>query len=118
MEGLEDVENWIGIHAKDLSLVPVDPGRTARALKGVDGYLTGAVEAQAVERANHVGRVRKEGGAVEALEIAEHSTILCAGVSGRAAHCPYLFAYTHDSGEHNGRGYTAVERRGLLQAQN
>jgi hypothetical protein len=104
-EGQKDVEGWVGIHATDLSWVRVDQDRIARVLNGVDGYLTGAVAGQALEMETHVGMEPQEEGAVEVLETVGHSTILCAGVSGRVAHCPSYRSHTHDSGGHSRRGY-------------
>jgi hypothetical protein len=105
MEGQEGVEVRVDTHVRDLNLVRVDQDRTGRVLKGVDGYLTDAVDPLAVKREAHVGRELKGEGVEEVLEIAEHSTVLCAGVSGRVVHCPsYLFSHTHTT-----QANTAVE---------
>ena len=105
IEGQEGVESQAGTHARDLNLIRVDQDRTGRVLKGVDGYLTDAVDPLAVKREAHVGRELKGEGVEEVLEIAEHSTVLCAGVSGRVVHCPsYLFSHTHTT-----QANTAVE---------
>jgi hypothetical protein len=86
----DDVESRENTHSKDLSLFCVDQDRIAPALNGVDGYLTDAVEAQVLEMKTHIGMKLQEEAVEEVLEIADYSTILCAGVSGRVAHCqPY-----------------------------
>jgi hypothetical protein len=97
MEGQEDAEAQAGTHAEEQNLAPVARDRTDRALRDGDGCLAGAVEAQAVNTEAHAAAERelKGEGVEEVLEIAEHSTILCAGVSGRVVHCPsYLFSHT------------------------
>lgn len=53
MEVQEGAEDWDGTHERDLAEALVDRGRTGRVRRGVDGCLTGAVEAQGVETETH-----------------------------------------------------------------
>lgn len=94
MEGQKGVVGWDDTHEGDMSLGRAGQDRTARVLNG-DGGLAGAVEeARDVETEKHVERsmLEGEGGVEEALEIAAHSTMLCGGVSGLAAHGPLYTA--------------------------
>ena len=96
MEGQEGAEDWDGTHERDLAEALVDRGRTGRVRRGVDGCLTGAVEAQGVETETHADIEQQEEEEVEAvLVIVGHSTILCAVVSGHAVHGPSYRSPTH-----------------------